>query len=164
MRTPVLLLAFMVCWNAGSSQKLSPEVIAAAGVSAQANQVQLDWTLGELSIQTIQNAAGQLTQGFHQPVFLVSSTAEIPEAIGRVTVFPNPASGWITLHWVSGQSRQIQLRLSNAQGIILWQTREDVCETTLKKSLSGLPAGAYFLLIQVDGSPFYQTFNIQKIN
>ena len=68
----------------------SGEVLAVAGGSHPVAQIQLDWTLGELAIHPIPYVAGQLTQGFHQPVYGVSRTQELPAFIGRINVFPNP--------------------------------------------------------------------------
>lgn len=164
MPTPIFLLVFLGCWFAGKAQTLNPEVLAAAGGSHPVAQIQLDWSLGELAIHPIPYAAGQLTQGFHQPVYGVSRTQELPAFIGRINVFPNPTPDWLAIHWQSEQSRQLRFQLYSVPGAMLWETSANALETTLRYSLGDLPAGPYVLHILVDGGRYFQTITIQKVN
>lgn len=65
----IILLFFLVgiFWQNTAQSTITPEIIATTGNSARTNTLQLDWTVGELAVTPVQNAAIQVTQGFHQP-------------------------------------------------------------------------------------------------
>ena len=65
----ILLLTLALIWNAIiSAQSLTPTVIATAGFGYSSPELQVDMTVGETFITTLQTPDVILTQGFHQPV------------------------------------------------------------------------------------------------
>ena len=95
MKTTYLLIFSTLLSFVALAQGSNPEVISASGNSIQNNSFQLDWTLGEVTITTIENNTSQITQGFHQPYFEITSTNEIPSEYGNIEIFPNPTFDWI---------------------------------------------------------------------
>ena len=81
------LLLFLGLFSAGwcYSQSASPSVIASNGDHIDAGSFQLDYTVGEVIIETVYGDSLTLTQGFHQPNLLTapsngSSTVSCPAA------------------------------------------------------------------------------------
>jgi hypothetical protein len=66
------------------------KVIASAGNSYQVEDFQLDWTLGEPVILTLENPAVILTQGFHQPAYGLISAVDFTDWTGRIESFSKP--------------------------------------------------------------------------
>jgi len=146
------------------AQDLNPEIVATAGDSNQGNNIQLDWTLGELAVTTIQSSNQQITQGFHQPQIQITSVLDFSEDIGSIDVFPNPSIDHLNMKMSFFKKEKIQIRLYNLEGKqILSKYIEDrnVEEILVIKSL---PAGNYFLSFYIDEHKTVQTFKIQKIN
>jgi len=92
MRSRYFLLFTLMWIGHVHAQSSNPEVLSSAGDTFQGDNVRIEWTLGELAITTIQNPPQQITQGFHQPVYTITSVDELPEGIGQISVFPNPTS------------------------------------------------------------------------
>ncbi|MBK6949334.1 MAG: hypothetical protein IPH16_15855 [Haliscomenobacter sp.] len=70
------------------SQQARQEVLSSTGGNIKGKSIQVDWTIGELVITTIQNANIQITQGFHQPGVSLTNLAVLPLEVGQIMVFP----------------------------------------------------------------------------
>lgn len=53
------------------AQSISRDVIGSAGATATSPGMSMDWTIGEVTIETTSGSNHMLTQGFHQPDMLV---------------------------------------------------------------------------------------------
>jgi len=157
------LLLFTIMWIGHvHAQSTSPEVVASAGDTFQGNNVRIEWTLGELAITTVQNASQQITQGFHQPYYTITSVDELPKNIGQISVFPNPTSEVIKMRLNFSQHQKVQIRLTDTQGHILL-TKENFGQIINNHAdISDLPSGTYFLNFSINNQ-YTQTFKIQKI-
>lgn len=147
-----------------NAQSSNPQIVSSAGETFQGNSLQIDWTLGELAITTIQNSSQQITQGFHQPTFVIMSIDELSQKIGQIQVFPNPASDIIEVKANFDQSRNVMIQLVNLNGSLLWMTKNNGDQIDQVKDITNLPSGTYFLNFLIDGNKYSQTFKIQKIN
>lgn len=67
MKQTLLLALTILLSSAISAQSLTPTVIATAGFGFTSADLQVDMTVGETFINTLQTADVMLTQGFHQP-------------------------------------------------------------------------------------------------
>ena len=133
--TLCLLLAFVHA-NAQLQQ-----VIGSAGDSYEAGVLAVDFTLGEVVIDSY-TGGNNLTSGFHQPEI---SLSRLPshEAID-ILVYPNPTRSQLTI-W-SSQALAIDLSLSDVFGHkVLEHTMSDT-RTTL--DIEYLPAGNYILSLR----------------
>ena len=70
MNRAFLLLLFIFWMHGLYSQSSSSEILSTAGETFQSTSMQIDWTLGELAIETIHHSNRQITQGFHQPNYI----------------------------------------------------------------------------------------------
>jgi hypothetical protein len=68
MKQSILLTLALICSACVSAQSLTPTVIATAGFGYASPELQVDMTVGETFITTLQTPDVILTQGFHQPV------------------------------------------------------------------------------------------------
>lgn len=71
----IFILVLVLAMNT-YAQNSSPEIVSSAGATYKGNSMQIDWTLGELAITSIQNSSQQLTQGFHQPNYTITSVGK----------------------------------------------------------------------------------------
>ena len=73
-----LLLILLCLPMIGFGQILSPSVVSSSGASYSNGGVIMDFTLGEIVIETFSNNANILTQGFHQGIIkIVLSVSDI---------------------------------------------------------------------------------------
>ncbi len=161
----ILLLCFIII-GGGSihAQSSNPEIISSAGDSFQGANMQIDWTLGELAINTLQSPSLLLTQGFHQPVYTITSLAELPVEVGQISVFPNPGSAWLEVLFAFDQNRQVQIQLFDLQGRLLTSNALQGQEFSKRMDIRKFASGHYVLNIFVDGTQYSQSFIIQKRN
>ncbi len=160
------LILFTVIWsfNNINAQSSTPEVISTTGGTYQGNTVQIDWTLGELAVTAIQNSSSQITQGFHQPKYIITSTSELPKEIGQISVFPNPTSDRIEMQLAFDQNQKIQIQLIDINGVRQWSMEKHGQTIDETISIGALPDGNYFLNFFLEGHSYHQTFKIQKFN
>ena len=66
MRTTILSLTLLSSALL-TAQSITPSVVGSAGGSGTAGATTLSWTVGEMSVSTLNNGSNILTQGYHQP-------------------------------------------------------------------------------------------------
>ena len=165
MKKKLLFLLFTLWWAIHlKAQSTSPEILSSAGETTQSSSISLDWTLGELAITTIENSNLQVTQGFHQPNYTITSLNNLPETLGQVEVFPNPSSDWVNMNFTFFQDRQVEAQLVNVGGNVIWSKRIEGQQISEKVSLKQLPSGTYILKFIIDEKQFVQSNKILKIN
>ena len=161
----ILLLFILISWsNYLYSQEVSLEIVSTAGETFQGNSMQIDWTLGELAITTLQNSDHQITQGFHQPNYIATIVDELPEEIGQVNVFPNPTSDWLEITFSLNQTNEIQTLLYDIHGRLILKKENKGQIISEHISLKELPNGNYFLTILIDKDQYSKTYKIQKFD
>ncbi|MCG8327699.1 MAG: T9SS type A sorting domain-containing protein [Chitinophagales bacterium] len=159
------LLLFTAIWIYNlNAQNISPVVVSSAGESYQGNLMQIDWTLGELAITSIQNSSRQITQGFHQPNYIITNIKGLPENIGYIHIYPNPTSDELQIKLDLEQQSNIEVQLISINGISLWTKK--IIDNQIEENINigDLPSTTYFLRFVIDESNNYQIFKIQKIN
>ena len=161
----IFLFGFILfCISEVNAQNVSPEIISSAGETFQGNTMQIDWTLGEVSITTIQDANQQITQGFHQPNYMITGIEKLQEDIGEIKIFPNPTSDWLEMNLNLKQSSKVEIQFFDFKGKLIWSENIQGQQISIQKNISDLPSGNYFLNFQIEGSKSLPTFKIQKIN
>lgn len=92
MKTSILLsIAALLCFTTLlAAQSIERSVIAAGGTTAQAGNIQLEYTIGETAVQSLESATILLTQGFHQGELMTTTgLSGLPVDISY-KVYPNP--------------------------------------------------------------------------
>lgn len=140
----------------GMAQSISPAVLANSGGSGSTATHQVDWTLGELAIVTLSNGSNVLTQGFHQPNLMTTSTYDgRPELL--MNLFPNPTVNKVTV--VHESVTPLNARLVNAAGQLVLQ--EPLPAGGHEILLTQWAEGTYFLSVY-DEEQLVKTFTIEK--
>lgn len=154
-----------------SAQSVSPEVLSSNGGSAQTSSIQLDWTIGEIAIETLNTSAGIYTEGFHQPAVIVEFIPDSydPKGTSGITMFngirvtPNPASTFLNVHFTMEHAPRIHYQLMSADGTPVKKGDGFAKEGDMHIELSGLPAGIYVLRFHDDPGTFFPVYKISKI-
>lgn len=158
--------------NNSFSQKLSPEVISAAGDISKTSSVSLEWTLGETVIESSKTADKHYTQGFHQSYFKITSIIPVKNEIlasdYNMTVFPNPVEATLEIK-ISTENLpleeigKVDLFLFDIIGkqLLVQKTNEKSASTFV--DMSTFPSGTYFLKAQKENGVLLKSFKIIKV-
>jgi len=95
---PVVLMLAVVGLSA-QRRAITNEVVASAGGTASTSGILLSWTIGEPIVTTLETNPLIITQGFHQPLDLVSLNGVAAVRVlraGEVAMYPNPARDHVT--------------------------------------------------------------------
>jgi len=164
MKNTSFLLLFVTWICNVNAQSSSPNIVATAGETFRGSSIQINWTLGELAITTIQNSSHYLTQGFHQSNYMVTSVKKFPQELGEIKVFPNPTTDKISMKLHFDHIRDVKIQLIDLNGSIIWLKNKNGSKVEEEKDLTNLPNGSYFLNFYISGNQYTSTFKIQKIN
>ena len=166
MKKPLLLLfGSLGLSSVGMAQRLSPSVVAVSGGTARTPTMTLDWTLGELVVETATTPDRLYTQGFHQPTLQVSEQPGLTgaDADYQFTVAPNPVASYLTIGITAPESSALALLLTDMNGrqynlpVVPASTKSTQIDMTL------FPAGMYLLRIgKADGPPL-KAYKIIKV-
>lgn len=162
MKLRSVIILYLTSISFAYGQGVSPEVVSTAGDSFVGSNIQLDWTVGEVAISTLQSTV-QITQGFHQPYYYILETEELPVSIGTIKIFPNPTSDWLEMELRLKESQLVDIHLYDMQGKLIWQTTRDGAYILEKKSLQNLPKGSYVLSFLMHQNQTIQTYKIEKV-
>ena len=150
------------------SQRLTPSVLATAGGLSRTEQVALEWTLGEMAVETVTTARALYTQGFHQPLLVTKNVAPLrgPAVAGsfQVTLAPNPVHTFFTVSIRLPKPDNLRLSLLDASGKLLLVRKLSGKEMTVRIETGLLVTGMYLLDIRNAQGFTLQTFKISKVN
>lgn len=135
------------------------EVVATAGETKKAGNIELSWTLGEPVIATLSEGSNQLTQGFHQTKLVVTALNELNMAELELKVYPNPTSDFVIVHLNTTEIRS-RFTLFDIAGKILSQNR--ITETDTQLNMLNYASGTYVLKVFNDKEQPIQSFKIVK--
>lgn len=135
----------LVAFHIAPAQTLPSDVIATTGESFVKSQGSLDWTLGEIMIETYSKPIGFLTQGFQQPTKV--TITGIDEERENILAYPNPARDELKVKISKPGSYSVCLY--NLQGQILIRENVDVGSTplVLVMDIEQMKAAVYILRI-----------------
>lgn len=119
-----LIIGFFI--NATSAQSISPQVINTTGGSYSFGYTIIDWNVGEMALVNTQQSADLqvvITHGFLQPFTDKPADNNTNNVFGpeEIRVFPNPASTYIEIDFLTKQKGRVQFRLYNSLGQRMYQ-------------------------------------------
>jgi hypothetical protein len=159
------ILFFLFCISISSmtyGQTNDLRVVSTAGTSFTSGTLSLDWTLGEVVIETVEGPSGMMTQGFHQPTYTLVSVNPIPEEIGHVLVSPNPFFEDVSITLSFTKPENGVIKLFDMMGKELWKKRFEGNAVAEKYNGSALSSGSYLLVVSVSDDLFVHTYQIVK--
>jgi hypothetical protein len=128
------------------AQVFSPAVITSAGTSGTSATCIIDWTLGEVAIETYTQTTVILTQGFQQN-FIGSPTAiEIAES-NEFAFYPNPVREQLYISLKHSGIERYLVEIINIKGVKVWNKMLESAKAIEKLDVNNLPSGMYMLRI-----------------
>ena len=132
------------------------EVVATQGDSYSNISAQIDFTIGEIIINTESNGVNTLTQGFHQTNWnFVGLENHAPEY--EATIFPNPTSNILNIR--TSTFENVTYTLYDAQGKLILQGRLTQVQTPIR--VGQLATGKYSLILDSKNQKL-KTFKLVK--
>ena len=144
MRQLLFIILFVAC-VAIRGQSQSQQVMATAGGSGQNGGMSMDWVAGETVVTTGSSASLMLTQGFLQPVLVVTAISE-PEGADYINAYPNPTSDVLIIQLDDSDYKDLQYILLDLNGKQLEKNRLVKNHTAI--SMENYPSGVYLLIIR----------------
>lgn len=162
MKQILFFLLGFVSFTQAYTQDAELQVVSSAGSSYQVNGIVLDWTLGEVVIQTLDRPSGMITQGFHQPSYTLVSVSPIPAELGNVLVSPNPFLAEVSITIAFTKPQHGVIKLFDMTGKELWKKGFEGNAVVEKYDASSLSSGPYLLVVSVSDDLFVYTYKIVK--
>jgi hypothetical protein len=150
-----LFALFLVC----SASVLAQEVVATQGDSYTNSNGSVDFTIGEVVINTESNGATDITQGFHQTNWNFVGLDDYAP-LYEVSVFPNPVETSLNIKAPSFEN--VTYTIYDATGRIVAQNKL-VGDLTIVE-VSALAPGAYSLILLGKNQNKLKTFKLVKIH
>ena len=160
MKYRKLLLSILFLFL-GLAGLIAQEVIPASGGNANGNGGSASYTIGQLMYKTHFGVNGSISEGVQQP-YEISTITGIEEAIGIVlvsSVFPNPATDFLTLRVEDYGNMDLYYHLFDINGRLVENSRVTGSETII--NMTRFSAGIYILKI-IDNNTDIKTFKIIK--
>lgn len=143
------------------AQSVEQNVIASAGEHFENGNVQLDWTLGEVMIDTYDNGTNILTQGFHQTELTVTAIEETLADIS-MNLYPNPTSEYLNID-LGNNDKDINLQLFDMTGKLIHQARINAYQNRYVLPMNAVATGKYLVQMQTEDGKMNTTHQVVKV-
>jgi hypothetical protein len=97
------------------------ELISSSGNSHHNHSYYLDWSVGEVAIQTLEGTSGTLSQGFHQGILEIKPLSDNSEHDVNIAVYPNPTSSIIKLATDENFDNELIIYITTLTGSKIYQ-------------------------------------------
>ncbi len=141
-----------------TSNLLSQQVIATQGNSSSNSTATLDYTIGEVVIMTGTDNQNHITQGFHQPIFEIT-TIDNTEICCEVNIYPNPTIDQLNIQ-VKEIDQYSRFDIFDVNGKLL-NTRL-IDQNNMQLSFYKYATGVYFISFISTENQLIRTFKVQK--
>ena len=164
MRLLIILSISFFLQNA-YCQSITPFVLSNAGASElSTDNIQLDWTLGEVGLFTMSDDSLIIVPGFQESAFIVTDIEQLPLDIGQITVFPNPVEDRLSFKSNFNTTQSLFIQVFDLNGkILLSKKLSKSKQSEGELNFSSFAQGVYLLRFVISGSNYIQTFKIQKV-
>ena len=152
MKKQIFLFAMFVAAFAASAQ----EVVSSQGETYSNANGSIDFTVGEVIINTGTNGTNDLTQGFHQTNWNFVGVEDFAPAY-QVTIFPNPTQDVLNIK--TSVFENVTYTLYDAQGKLVLQNILFAEQTPIQ--VSQLAPGSYSLMLKSE-TQIFKTFKLVK--
>lgn len=141
-------------------------VVASCGSSVASGNLHIEYTMGELSVQTLSGADLVLCQGFQQSEGIGTGIPANPET-ESISVYPNPVSNRLTVSFDSGTETKWRCFVKNVTGktmpgsyhqLILNQKNQHFIDFT------NYPKGIYFIHLLPENEQYMLVYKTIKAN
>ncbi|WP_170110453.1 T9SS type A sorting domain-containing protein [Flavilitoribacter nigricans] len=161
----ISILIITVLFSGASlfAQSIERSVIAVLGASAEAGDLQLEYTAGEAVISTLSDGDLTITQGFHQGTLQTTGLRGLPLSVSY-KIYPNPVTTELWLN-LEGSDLDLQVAIYNAAGQPVGTFRKIKAAGHWKESfdLSRQTPGAYLVVIMDERGTWLQSHKVLKL-
>lgn len=157
MRKFIFFITGLFISISATSQTASFELVSSSGESFNNATCQLDWSIGESITATHSAEDYIITQGFHQDDYVITTVEDLQTDI-NISVFPNPATDFITIN-LEASLIPSSVLLSDTNGKAILQRK--IFDAESKLDFSSYTQGVYFLSIKRENKVI-KTFKIIK--
>jgi hypothetical protein len=133
-------------------------VVSTQGESYTNANGYLDFTIGEVVIETVINSNAKLTQGFHQSKWTVLGIEDNFPSF-EVSIFPNPITSILNIR--TANFKNVRYALYDVQGRLV--AKELLLQDQTAIPLNEVAQGSYSLIL-TKGSQILKTFKLIKTN
>lgn len=155
----ITTLLFLTVSGIGNGQSIDNQVISSAGNFLEAANGSLSTTIGESCAQTLIRPQIILTQGFQQPVFVITDVSPIEQNHElEVLVYPNPTPDF--LH-IKTTKNGLYYKVYTQSGKVLFADQLRSQDEVL--NLNTLSNGMLFIEIYSKTLAFKKIYKITKI-
>jgi len=158
-RTITLAILFFSLFDC-SAQSIAPSVINTSGGSFQSGYYQFEWSIGELALvgeMSSSNNSFVITNGFIQPFIQYPARDNNNTIFGtdEIKVFPNPASSYVEINFLTKQKGRITLSFYDGSGKKIYTATDWYYGVGMIKRIpvSKLPNEVYMLHVDLDPDP-----------
>lgn len=164
--TPVILLLIFLHATSIAQVSISNSTLSSLGVNLVDDAgISISATLGQLTVNTLQNKKVMLTQGIHQPYYQ-TATAVFTERYTsslQVKAYPNPFVNQLFVSFEKLNEHQlISYQLITIAGLVIMQGQLQAGEQGLAISTDELPVGIYLLRI-TDNEQLVHALQLHKL-
>ena len=138
----ILLIFFAGLSNYGIAQQITPTVICSAGGSFVTSSQSIQFSLGEIAVETYQTGNNLLSEGFFQGSKNETGIKEGMATNGQIVIYPNPSHGRIT---VNCKNDPVKMTILDLRGRTLSQAQNPGKITTL--NIENLQSGLYIIRV-----------------
>ena len=136
-----LTLLFLLLPIFGFGQIIDRDVIGTAGETFEEGSILLDWTLGEVTTESLNVGSILLTQGFHQGNLEVNALPG-QETVFELKVYPNPVTDILI---IEAPIQDLDYRLVDANGRVI--SNGNITSDPYELDFTNQPPGIYFLWV-----------------
>jgi hypothetical protein len=115
------------------------QAVSSAGNTSVVPGYIVDWTLGEVVIETVTGSSVMLTQGIHQTNLVVTDLHDLTSPGLDVKVYPNPAADFLRIEVLRMGNDVFHYELSDITGcrILLKAMQSQIEEIDMSRFVSG---------------------------
>jgi hypothetical protein len=154
MKKNILLVLSLLIFVCATAQ----EVVSTQGDSYSNTSGSIDFTVGEVVINTGTDGSNSITQGFHQSNWSLVGVVDHDLSYEAI-VFPNPTEDILNIRTHAFEN--VMYSLYDAQGKLIIQNKLSAEQTLIQ--VSHLAAGSYSLILN-NKIQKLKTFKLVKIN
>lgn len=159
MKRYLLILITSLFAVTASAQK--QEVICSAGGYFTSSAITMSWTLGETIIPSYGPTNGLiLSQGFQSVLRTVAVEENIAPPV-TVSIYPNPASDYLTITFSEPLDEEVNMVLLDAQGKLFKSQVIESLTTDYQINFQDMPSGLY--LLKLTKGKFSNVYKVIKL-
>lgn len=144
------------------AQQITPQVIATAGNYSENGGYSVSWTLGEPVVKTETNGNTTFTQGFQQPSYNVLSITNQDIEGFSVNVYPNPATDFIIIDWITDKQDMLYISLFDMAGKKISEQSYAATQDKVSMNMSQLASAQYILEVRNKNNSISKLYQIFK--